>query len=179
MKALVRSVLIAALVLLVALVGLVALGGQAGSSPSPAATPGTASDAAVAGSSAAHAEAPACGPSDDRTAGAVAFGTHLDPGTQNLSCRASAFPFGSAFAWRATFDQPVTPGDVTVVIARIIGTSEQVAKTATEVVTTPNATSLGAQADAGMLGSLGPGSYVFRVMAGTTVLAEGRFQVTP
>ena len=43
----------------------------------------------------------------------------------------------------------------------------------------PGAMSFGAQGDAGLLQRLGAGSYAFRVMAGTAVLAQGIFTVSP
>ena len=179
MKYLVRVVLFAALAVLVVLVGIIYLGGQTSRLSSPAAPAGPVATVGPVITPTPVAAGPVCGPSDTRTPGALAFGTHLDPGTLNLSCPASTFPIGSAFAWRATFAQPVTPGDVVVVIARIIGASEQAVLTSKQVVTAPSTASLGAQADAGMLAGLGPGSYMFRAMAGTTVLAEGSFRVVP
>jgi hypothetical protein len=121
----------------------------------------------------------ACTGSDSRAAGSIAFSTSLDAASLDLGCVVSSLPDQSPWAWRAQFAQPVTPGTISIVIARVSGSTEQAVFTGPQTVSGPNTIAFGAQGDAGFFGQYGPGEYIMRVLAGTTVLAEGRIKVTP
>jgi hypothetical protein len=125
--------------------------------------------------------AASCTGSDNRVPGRIAFGTGLDLSSLALTCVTASFPSGSSWAWRADFTEPVTPGNVQVLIARTYndGATEQTVYTELEVVATPNTNLFGAQADPGFLARLGPGTYMMEVLAGTAPLANGTFNVTP
>ncbi len=121
-----------------------------------------------------------CDRTDTGAPGTMAFGTSIDVSSLKLSCVADTFPEASSFAWHATFSTPVTVGALTVIVARVVGSgTEQTVRTYNEVVSQSDTGSFGAQADPGFLQGLGPGTYAMRIAAGTDVLAQGTFSVTP
>jgi hypothetical protein len=125
--------------------------------------------------------AAACNATDSRSPGQIAFGTALDNATLTLTCVSTSFPLRSAWAYCAQFLEAITPGLIKLTVARTYGdgATEQAVVTQQEPVTTPNAVAYGATGNPGFLASLGPGNYVMRLLAGTEVLATGRFAVAP
>lgn len=167
MAKLIRAMLAALLgVAAVGLVAVIAAGGRP-ASPAPL----------QAGQSAATPAAPAT--ILPIQPGTIAFGETFDPSPMAVYPAAASFAASSPFAWVAAFSAAPGALSVDVVVVRGVGAGEQVVSRTTMDLSRPDVAVYGAQAGAGFLAGLGPGSYAMRVYSGTSLLAQGAFSVSP
>jgi hypothetical protein len=109
--------------------------------------------------------------------GTLAFGTGLDGDA--VTGETDTFTRGSTFAHSITVPEPFGVNSIGEQVVRVAedGTEEEVVRAIdNQLGVVPDATSAGFEAPADVLfEAFGPGSYILRVYAGTTLLAEGAF----
>ena len=126
---------------------------------------------------------PTPAPSDGLTgppgAGTIVFGMAFSEETSAITAPAAIFPRGYAgIVWFiATFDEPPGAPSLTVTVTR--GSGETAAQVSSHPipVADPGSTRLAEGRSLAELGALQPGAYVMRFTRGSTVLAEGSFEV--
>ena len=121
--------------------------------------------------------------SDDATgppgAGTIVFGMAFSEETSTITAPAAIFPRGYAgIVWFiASLSEP--PGAPSVTVTVIRGTGETAAQVWSHQtpVADPGSPRLAEGRSLAELGALQPGAYVMRFTRGSTVLAEGSFEV--
>jgi hypothetical protein len=125
---------------------------------------------------------PAPAPSDDPTGqpgdGSIVFGMTFSEEAFAITAPSATFPrgYGGIVWFIASFSEPPSAQSVMVTVTR--GSGESAAHVwSHSTATDPQISRLADGRSLAELGALQPGAYVRRITRGTTVLAEGRFEV--
>ena len=126
---------------------------------------------------------PTPAPSDDPTGppgdGSIVFGMAFSEDAVAITAPSATFPRGYAgIVWFiASFSEPPGAPSVVVTVTRGSGESAAQAWSHPTAIADPQVPRLADGRSLAELGALQPGAYVMRITQGTTVLAEGRFEV--
>jgi hypothetical protein len=126
---------------------------------------------------------PAPAPSDDPTGppgdGSIVFGMTFSEEAFEITAPSATFPRGYAgIVWFiASFSEPPSAPSVMVTVTRGCGESAVQVSSHPTTIADPQIPRLADGRSLAELGALQPGAYGMRITRGTTVLAEGRFEV--